>query len=463
MTARRTASTGPQRQPPPRQGPRPLPLHLGSAALLWIASRSSWPLSRQGLLPWKPEIAAVARDLEAGLAAVDPDAFGAALDAEIARQAATFAVGINRYQHHPYRRNVPEPAVLWQEGTTRLLDYASATAAADGGVHGGRRQRPPPPAAVLVIPSLINRSYILDLSAENSLLRHLAGAGLRPLLVDWGRPDETERRFDLTAYVAGRLDAAFEAAAEHAGSPLAVVGYCMGGLLALALAERRRREVSALALLATPWDFHADAPGGAQARLLGGIAAPLAAGLAPLGEIPVDVLQALFAALDPLLALRKFSRFAGMPPDAPGATAFVALEDWLNDGIPLALPVAREVLGEWYGGNAPAQGAWRIAGTPVRPERFDRPSLVIVPERDRIVRPASAAALAERLPRATRLTPALGHIGMVVAGGARASVWRPLADWLTRHADAGGDGGTASARRRRRAARVAGGARRPRA
>jgi polyhydroxyalkanoate synthase len=448
MTARRTAKKAATAQPP-RQGPRPLPLHLSSAALLWIASRSSWPLSKQGSLPWRPEIAAVARDLEAGLAAVDPEAFGAALDAEIARQAAAFAAGIDRYRHHPYRRDVPEPAVLWQEGTTRLLDYAPP---ADG-IHGGRR-RP----AVLVIPSLINRSYILDLAAGNSLLRYLAGAGLRPLLVDWGRPDEAERRFDLTGYVAGRLDAAFEAAAERAGSPLAVAGYCMGGLLALALAERRRREVSALALLATPWDFHADGAGGAQARLLGGLAAPLAAGLAPIGEVPVDVLQALFAALDPLLALRKFSRFAGMPPDAPGATAFVALEDWLNDGIPLALPVAREVLGEWYGGNAPGCGAWRVAGAPVRPERFDRPSLVIVPERDRIVPPASAAALAERLPHATRLTPALGHIGMVVAGGARASVWRPLAEWLNRHGGGSGGGGRVApqAPRRRGAAGLAG-------
>ena len=47
------------------------------------------------------------------------------------------------------------------------------------------------------------------------------------------------------------------------------------------------------------------------------------------------MLQALFAAVDPLVALRKFTRFAALPQTAPPAQHFVALEDWLNDGVPL--------------------------------------------------------------------------------------------------------------------------------
>src|SRR5690349_9082748 len=103
-TARRQRQQ--QRRQPPRQGPRPLPMHLTSAATLWLASRGGWPLSRQGLLPWRPELAAAARDLETDLAAVDPEAFGAALDAEIARQAASFVTGLERYRRHPYRRDM---------------------------------------------------------------------------------------------------------------------------------------------------------------------------------------------------------------------------------------------------------------------------------------------------------------------------------------------------------------------
>lgn len=403
-----------------RQGPRPLPLHLASAAMLWMSSRAALPLLRAGLLPWRPELLPVASALRRSLEPVAAEAFAAAVDAELRARSAGFLSGLERYRHHPYRRTLDDPPVLWQDGSTRLLDYGAGVG-----------------APVLVVPSLINRAYILDLAEGKSLLRFLAGEGLRPLLVDWGRPAALERGFTLTDYIAGRLEAA---AAAAGGAPVAVLGYCMGGLLALALAERRPDLVASLALLASPWDFHAERAG--QARLLGEIAVPLARSFAALGEVPVDVLQMLFAALDPLLALRKFSRFAGLAPGSGEERDFVAVEDWLNDGVPLALPVAQECLAGWYGANTPGCGRWRVAGRAVLPQRVERPSLVVVPAQDRIVPPRTAAALASRLPRAARLTPPLGHIGMMVAHEAPAAVWRPLADWLRRPAGPG-------ARRRR--------------
>ncbi len=305
---------------------------------------------------------------------------------------------------------------MWAEGATRLLDYGAAKCGAGG-------------LPVLVVPSLINRAYILDLAERVSLMRYLARRGLRPFLVDWGWPGAEERGFTLSDYIAGRLEAALEAVIGRAGAPAAVVGYCMGGLLALALAERRRREVSALALLATPWDFHVHQA--AQARLLAAtMAGPVSTLVEGLGRMPVDLVQALFGALDPLLVPRKFVNFARLDPDSPRAAAFVALEDWLNDGVPLVAGVARECLCEWYGENAPGRGAWRVGGRRVRPERVGQPALVVVPAHDRIVPPASAEALVERLPKAEAMTPALGHIGMIVGSRAEAAVWRPLARWL---------------------------------
>jgi polyhydroxyalkanoate synthase len=255
------------------------------------------------------------------------------------------------------------------------------------------------------------------------------------MLVEWARPGEVERGFTLTDYVAGRLEVAAAVAADIAGAPFGVIGYCMGGLLALALAARRPALVGALALLATPWDFHAERAD--QARLLGSLADPLARSFAMLGEVPVEVLQALFAAVDPLLALRKFSRFASVAPGSAEERDFVALEDWLNDGVPLSLPVTQECLGGWYGENTPGRGRWLVGGRPVDPARVVMPSLVVIPAQDRIVPPASAAALAERLPAAERLAPALGHVGMIVAREAPVAVWQPLAHWLLQQAASG--------------------------
>jgi polyhydroxyalkanoate synthase len=149
-----------------------------------------------------------------------------------------------------------------------------------------------------------------------------------------------------------------------------------------------------------------------------------------MGEMPVDLLQALFTMLDPLLAAKKFRGLAKVDPTSEQAAEFVALEDWINDGVPLAAGVARECLVGWYGANTPGRGEWRVAGQPIRPQSVSVPSLVVVPEQDRIVPPESAAALARAMPNVTVLRPPLGHIGMVVGGRARAALWEPLVAWL---------------------------------
>ncbi len=405
----------PRPQPRPRQGPRPLGLHLSTVLTALLSSPGGLPHLRNGSLPWRPGLADRAAELRSLAAAADPAALRDAVDREMRRRIDRLLTGIERYRHHPYSRDLPDPPVVWTEGGSRLLDYGTLNPKADG-------------APVLFVPSLVNRHYILDLSAKKSLMRWLAAQGLRPYLIDWGAPGALERRFTLTDYIAGRLERALDAVVNLTGRPVPVVGYCMGGLLVTALALRRPREVAGMVLMATPWDFHAD--DAATARRAAAFFQPFGPLLEAWGELPVDVLQALFAQLDPMLALKKFSQFARMDPAGEAAEAFVALEDWLNDGIPLAAGVARDALAGWYGRNDPALGCWLVGGLPVDPARVGVPTLALIPERDRIVPPASATVLALSIPGAQMLRPALGHIGMVVSAGAETAVWQPLANWL---------------------------------
>jgi polyhydroxyalkanoate synthase len=307
---------------------------------------------------------------------------------------------------------------------------------------------------VLVVPSLVNRAYVLDLTEKTSLMRHLARQGFRPFLVDWDAPGAREKSFALDDYIAGRLEGALDAAVAAHGGPVAVLGYCMGGNLALALALRRPRDITGLACLATPWDFHADGP--ISAPLAPGVAASLAAAIAALPEFPVDLLQAMFASLDPFLVNRKYRAFgahmekqgafganqktqaaSGVRSDK-GAGAknedanrlFVAIEDWVNDAVPLASKVASECLIGWYGENASLNGRWMVAGRAVRPAELQRPALVIIPARDRIVPPASAMALAKAMPEAQIVTVPSGHVAMVVGEHGPRLTWAPLTAWL---------------------------------
>ena len=408
--------------PQPRLGPRPLPLHLGTALMTWASSESAWQLWKRDSPSSKPASTApegVAEILKEVSALGADGRFEEALHREIGRRMDRLAQGVVAYRNHPFERTLGTPPAAWQEGNTRLLDY--------GHTHPAARKRGA--RAVLVVPSLINRWEVLDLTAEKSLLRGMAAVGLRPYLVDWGTPDDAERRFDLTAYVE-RLERAVAFVGKRSRRAPAVMGYCMGGTLAVALAARQPRRVAGLALLAAPWDFHADKTG--HAFLLS--AGPMLARMADrLGELPVDVLQTLFWSLDPWLAVKKFGRFLGLDPQSDSAREFVLLEDWLNEGAPLAGPTARDCLIGWYGDNLPGEGRWVVGGKKIVPRKITRPALVMIPSGDRIVPPLSAAALADPkrgLKNATRIDLPLGHIGMMVSGRARELCWTPLIDWL---------------------------------
>jgi polyhydroxyalkanoate synthase len=394
-----------------RLTPRPLPAHLASAMLLWLSSRAALTSSKFASPPSNAAgdpFRALAREVER----LGADQVGAALDRELLRRASGFAAGLEAYRQHPFRRSTARVPVVWREGAVRLLDY-------------GRAGAGPP---VLVVPSLINRYHVLDLLPEQSFLRHLAEAGLRPLVVDWGEPGAAEREFTLTDYIAGPLDRAAAKASALTRGPIAIIGYCMGGLLALALALRRAADTAGLALLATPWDFHAERR--EQARLLGDLAEWLPRFLGASEPLPVSVIQILFLALDPFLAERKFIRFGSLDQAGAAARAFVALEDWINDGVPLARKVAMECAQSWYRDNAPARGRWDVDGRPVRAQELGVPALVVLPRRDRIVPPRSAEPLAAAIPGAEILRPPFGHIGMMASSGAPETVWQPIVQWL---------------------------------
>jgi class III poly(R)-hydroxyalkanoic acid synthase PhaC subunit len=335
------------------------------------------------------------------------------LTAEAARRARRFVAGVTAYQNHPARRNISEGPVVWQDGTTRLLDYNPAWDDA-------------PP--LLVIPSLINRFDILDLERNHSFLRALAAEGFRPYVVDWGVPGEAEKNFSLDDYITKRLFPAL----DHIGGKVNILGYCMGGLFALALAALRPDKTRSLSLFATPWDFHK--PDAAYGKNFLALDKEIAPQTDATGHLPVDIIQGLFAALQPTLTIEKFGDFADMDPVSAEARRFVLLEDWLQDGVPLAAKVAHETARDWYGENLPANFKWKIGETLIDPRALAISAYVAVPGRDRIVPPESSLPLAKLFPRAALHQPMTGHIGMMASAKAPQQVWAPYFHWLKEHA-----------------------------
>ncbi len=389
-------------KPYSRRGPRPLLLHL---SLAWMRSQASIAGSPSWNSVWPAWTAAGESP--------DPATISALFEAATEHDRALIA-GIAAYRAYNYSRDLADPPAAWSEAETRLLDYGG-----DG-------------PAVLFIPSLVNRAYILDLMPDASMLRWLAANGAHPYLLDWGWPGELERGFTLTDYIAGRLERAIAAIP----GPVILAGYCMGGLLALAAALRNQNtatlrqpaKITALALLATPWDFHADNP--EQAQSLSRALTMLEPSMRFSGTLPIDALQTLFTMIDPEGVGKKFRSFAGLDKTSERARRFVAMEDWLADGVPLAAPVARETIGGWYGANNPANLSWRVAGDIINPGALTIPTFIAAPARDRLVPPVSARPLHKLIANSRYIEPEAGHVGMVAGTHAEIELWQPFARWL---------------------------------
>lgn len=273
-------------------------------------------------------------------------------------------------------------------------------------------------APVLFVPSLINPPSILDLDEERSLLRWLAGRGHRVLLLDWAWPDRDRR--SLT--VAGHVEHILLRLIAAIGEAPHLVGYCLGGTMAAAAAQLA--PARSLTMIAAPWHF-SGFPGDARVALAR-LWAEARPAVAALGVLPMEVLQSAFWSLDPARTIAKFETFADL--EGGDAQTFVTLEDWANDGPPLAGAAARELFDGFFAEDLPGGGRWDVCGEMIDPGRFDAPIFNIVSTSDRIVPRASAMAAGERLELG------LGHVGMMVGSRAREALWEPLADWLSRTA-----------------------------
>ena len=257
--------------------------------------------------------------------------------------------------------------------------------------HGGSG-----PAAILV-PSLINPPHILDLDSEVSLAAPIAGMGRRVLLLDWG---EARERPDYS--VSGHIEHLLLPLLKQLGEPPALIGYCLGGTMAIAAANLA--PVERVVTLAAPWRFSAypaDSRENVQAMWRHSQSAAHA-----LGALPMEVLQAAFWSLDPERTVAKFARFATLDPASAEARRFVQLEDWANQGEPLPCAAAAELIDQFFGADRPGSGRWTISGKAIT-DRIGVPALHFTAGRDRIA-PAATAPAGDTMPIAA------GHVGMIV-------------------------------------------------
>lgn len=325
---------------------------------------------------------------------------------------------------HALSLGAPAPAlaptprdVLRTVGCSRLLRF--------------RGSRPPPGdrAPVLIVPSLINRWYVVDLRPGASLVAALVEDGHDVYCLDWGVPRDEDRFLEWDEVLV-RLRRAVRWTQRHAQAErVALLGYCMGATLAAIHGALHPDTTAALVDLAGPIDF-------SHAGILGHFVDRRwfsADAIADAGNVSPEQMQSGFVALRPTAQLAKWWALAERGHEPHAREAFSALEAWADDNVPFPAAAYRRYIGELYQDNALVRGTHHVAGRRVDLAQVRCPVLVITASRDAICPPPAALALRDHVGTTdtTHLQVPGGHVGAVVGSRATSTLYPALSAWLT--------------------------------
>ena len=311
--------------------------------------------------------------------------------------------------------------LVWKRETARLWRYRS----------DDRSVKVP----LLIVHSLISKSYILDLLPENSMVRYLVGEGFDVFLLDWEPAAPADAENTLETYGADLVPHAISATLAEAGArELTLLGYCYGGVLALLTAAIRGDDlpIRNLVTLTTPCDF----------QRIGFMSDMFLEGrldaddvIDDHGLVPPGVLDAGFQSIKPTDQLVQPLNLWDQLWSADRTENFLALNGWTRDQVPFPGALLRQTVDLLIRRNLLLSGELPFDGGTAQLKTIKRPFLNIFCEQDTIVPPASAEPLTNLVGSRDKddLRLETGHVGLV-AGRYAEEVARPaIADWIRRH------------------------------
>jgi polyhydroxyalkanoate synthase len=286
---------------------------------------------------------------------------------------------------------------------------------------------------ILIVPAWIMKYYILDLTAQNSLVSYLVAMGHTVFIVSWKNPTVLDRDMGMDDYLrCGIRDSLSAVSRIVPERQVHAVGYCIGGTLlsiaAAVLAAEGDRHLASLTLLAAQQDF--SEPGELSLFISPSQLDMLEAVMQRTGVLSSDQMGGAFA----LLRARELLWTPAVNAYVRGRRATPNdLMAWNADGTRMPCRMHSEYLRGLYLDNALARGTFIAEGRPVDLAAVALPLFVVGTETDHVA-PWKSVYKARSLTRSADYTFLLtsgGHNAGIVSGAVHPRRRHRVRTWST--------------------------------
>lgn len=318
----------------------------------------------------------------------------------------------------PLRDNVnrTDSEIIPMSGRYHLLHYKS---------HNKIKKKTP----ILIVYSLINRHYILDLLPEISVVKHFIDAGFDVYATDWETPSTFDKDITLENYIHEYVENAVNKVREMTDSDrVTLFGYCWGGIFSFIYSAMHPSTVKNLVLHATPLDL--EKPDTVIEKWTK-IIRPHTM-VDKLGNVPGQFLNFAFAMRNPLETILKYPNYFQRPRSIDEIKQFFAIETWLYDSRPITGKVYSEIIKKIYQQNQLIKGKMKVGKKPVVLENLKMPVLNIVGTGDDLVPPDSSKHMMCKIPSTDKelIEFPTGHVGLCINNKAHKDLWPKVVDWI---------------------------------
>jgi len=283
---------------------------------------------------------------------------------------------------------------------------------------------------ILIVGSLINRYYILDLLPKFSVVKNLLGQGFDVYATEWRTASNLNQDMTLENYARDFLETAIEKVKEISGSDqVSLLGYCWGGIFALIYSTTYPENVKNLILHSTPVDSAANpTPVEIWTSHLN-----VDRDLDVMRNMPGSFVNLAFLMRNPLEPILKWPKFFSEPRSIDEIMQFFAVETWLYDSRPIIGGVYKKLVEDIYQKNLLIKNKMEVNDKLVDLQKITMPVLNIIATHDDLVPPESSKSIMNVIPSSDKqlIEFPSGHTGICMSTRAHEQLWPQVGKWLS--------------------------------